>query len=92
MDINEYLKPQNPPKSYLVEWILVTVFCCMPFGIIGIVNASNVESLYKTGNYEGAEEASKKAKRWMIIGLVSGFIFGTLYFLIIMADALMNFD
>lgn len=92
MDINEYLKPQNPPKSYLVESILVTVFCCMPFGLIGIVNASNVESFYKNGDYEGAEEASKKAKRWMIIGLVSGFVFGTLYLLLIMADAFLNFD
>lgn len=92
MDINEYLKPQTPPKSYLIESILVTVFCCMPFGIIGIVNASNVESFYKNGDYEGAEEASKKAKRWTIIGLVSGFIFGTLYFLLLMADAFLNFD
>lgn len=92
MDINEYLKPQNPPKSYLVESILVTVFCCMPFGLIGIVNASNVESFYKNGDYEGAEEASKKAKRWMIIGLVSGFVFGTFYLLLIMADAFLNFD
>ena len=22
-----------PPKSYLVESILVTIFCCLPFGI-----------------------------------------------------------
>jgi hypothetical protein len=35
---------------------------------------------------------SKKAKRWMNIGLVSGFIFETLCFLIIMVGALMNFD
>jgi hypothetical protein len=64
----------------------------MPFGIIGIVNASNVESLYKNGDYEGNEESSKKAKRWMIIGLVSGLVFGTLYFLLIVADAFLNFD
>jgi hypothetical protein len=79
MDINEYLKPQNPPKSYLVESILVTVFCCLPFGIIGIVNASNVESLYKSGDYEGAERASQKAKKWMIMGLVGGIVVLMLY-------------
>ena len=79
MDINEYLKPHNPPKSYLIESILVTVFFCIPFGIIGIVNASKVESLYNNGDYEGAENASKTAKRWMIIGLVSGFVFGTFF-------------
>ncbi len=28
-----------PPKNHLVEAILVTLFCCLPFGIVGIVNA-----------------------------------------------------
>ena len=38
------LKNQKPPKTWLVESILVTLFCCLPFGIAGIVNASKVES------------------------------------------------
>ena len=28
------------PKTWLVESILVTLFCCLPFGIVGIVNAA----------------------------------------------------
>jgi serine/threonine-protein kinase len=81
------LYQRKPPKTYLVESILVTIFCCIPFGIIRIVNASNVASLNKFGDYEGAEVSSKKARRWMIIGLVSGIIFSTLYFLLIVAEA-----
>ena len=49
---------QNQPKNYLVESILVTIFCCQPFGIAGIVFASQVNSKYANGDYEGALKAS----------------------------------
>ena len=77
--MNYYFQQQNPPKSYLVESILVTVFCCMPFGIVGIVNAANVESRFKNGDYDGAIKASEEAKRWTMIGFWAGLIFGILY-------------
>ena len=32
-----------PPKNWLIESILVTLFCCLPLGIAGIINASKVE-------------------------------------------------
>ena len=34
------------PKKWLIESILATLFCCLPFGIAGIVNAANVESRF----------------------------------------------
>ena len=36
-----YLR-QAPPSTYLVRAILVTVFCCLPFGIVAIVYAAQV--------------------------------------------------
>ncbi|ANQ52708.2 CD225/dispanin family protein [Flammeovirga yaeyamensis] len=69
----------QPPKSYLVESILVTLFCCLPFGIAGIVNASKVESRFYAGDVEGAEKASQEAKKWMKWGLISSIIGGVLY-------------
>ena len=30
------------PKTWMAESILVTILCCLPFGIIGIVNAAKV--------------------------------------------------
>ena len=76
-----------PPKNYLVESILVTLFCCLPFGIAGIVNASKVESMYYSGNHFGALDASNKAKKWTMAGFWTGLICGILYviFLIVMS-------
>jgi len=56
------------PKQWLVESILVTIFCCLPLGIIGIVNAANVNARFDAGDYEGALRASKEAGRWTKIG------------------------
>lgn len=60
--------PQAQPKNWLVESILVTLFCCLPFGIAGIVNASQVNSKFAAGDYAGALEASRNAGKWTKIG------------------------
>lgn len=60
------------PKNWLVESILVTIFCCLPFGIAGIVNAANVNSRYDAGDFEGADKASKEAGKWTKIGFWIG--------------------
>jgi hypothetical protein len=52
------------PKTWLVESILATLFCCLPFGIAGIVNASNVDSRYANGDFAGAQRASEEAGKW----------------------------
>lgn len=70
------------PKSWLVESILVTIFCCLPFGIVGIVNAARVNSLYDQGLYEEALNVSSKAKKWSKFGLIAGLIY--LVFIIVM--------
>jgi hypothetical protein len=62
------LFPSTPPKNWLVESILVTIFCCLPFGIVGIVNASQVNSRFSAGDHEGALRASKEAAKWTKIG------------------------
>ncbi|SNR31863.1 CD225/dispanin family protein [Lutibacter flavus] len=65
---------QKQPKNYLVESILVTIFCCQPFGIVGIVFASQVNSKFSIGDYEGALKASKNARNWMNWGLIAGIL------------------
>lgn len=59
------------PKTWMVESILVTL---LPFilcgnvlsliGIAAIVNASKVESLFNSGLFDRAQEASDNAARW----------------------------
>ena len=76
---------EQRPKNYLVESILVTIFCCLPLGIVGIVFASQVNTKFDIGDYEGAAKASKDAKKWMIWGLISSAIIFVLYFILIFA-------
>lgn len=59
------------PKTWFVESLLVTILCCLPFGLAAVLKASKVESLYYAGDYESAEQASKDAKKWTIVGLCS---------------------
>lgn len=61
-----YAQSQIPPKpdNYLVWAILTTLFCCLPFGIVSIVYASKVDSLYSSQDYFGAKAASDNAKKW----------------------------
>lgn len=53
-----------PISNYLVPAILVTIFCCWPFGIPAIVFAAKVDGLVSRGDIAGALEASRKAKTW----------------------------
>ncbi|MFK5957719.1 MAG: CD225/dispanin family protein [Lutibacter sp.] len=73
---------QNQPKNYLVGSILATIFCCQPFGIVSIVYASQVNSKFAAGDYEGAQKASKKAKSWLMWAVISGLVVGVVFLLI----------
>ncbi len=70
------------PKTWMAESILVTLFCCLPFGIVGIINASKVSSLYTQGNYAEAQQASINAKKWTKIGFFIGVAVVIMYLLI----------
>lgn len=69
----------TPPKTWLVESILATIFCCLPFGIIGIINASKVESKFYAGDVQGSLKASEDAKKWSKIALICGIVVGLIY-------------
>ncbi len=76
------------PRTWFVESILVTIFCCMPFGIAGIVNASRVETRYRLGDYAGAKRSSDEAGKWTKIGFwiaVAGFVIYIAFLAIVLA-------
>lgn len=64
----DYPKPIRPPmpKTWLVESIVVTLLCCLVFGIIAIVYSTQVESNYISGNYEMAEYKSRQARNMVL--------------------------
>ncbi len=51
------------PDNYLVYAILTTLFCCLPFGIAGIVKAAQVSTKYQAGDYEGAVQRQVQMPR-----------------------------
>ena len=77
-----------PPKSWMVESILVLIFCCLPFGIVGVVYASKVDGLYHSGRYAEAEQASRDAGKWTKIGFFLGLAVIALYIILIAAGAI----
>lgn len=81
----------KPPKTWLAESILVTLFCCLPLGIIGIVNASKVESRFYSGDIEEANRLSFVAKKWAVIGFWIGVVLWIIYLLIVIAFATGDF-
>jgi uncharacterized membrane protein YvbJ len=58
--------------NYLVHAILATIFCCLPFGIVSIVYAAQVNSKIAVGDYAGAVDASNKAKTWFWVSFGIG--------------------
>ncbi len=71
--------PAQQPNSNLVWGILVTLLCCLPFGIVSIFQASKVSGLWGQGRYAEAQKASDDAKKWAIWGAVAGVIVGIIY-------------
>ncbi|MBK7215316.1 MAG: CD225/dispanin family protein [Bacteroidales bacterium] len=69
---NASFTQSKPPKTWLVESILVTLFCCLPFGIAGIINAAKVETRFYAGDFMGAQQASSEAGKWTKIGFWIG--------------------
>ncbi len=67
------------PNTWLVQSILATICCCLPFGIVGIVNATKVESYYMRGDYANAIRCSENAKKWTIWAVIAAVIFVVLY-------------
>ncbi len=79
--------PSCPP-TYLALSIIVTVLCCLPFGIVGIIKSSSVSKEYALGHYAEAQGASKQAKTWSIVGICCGLFWWILY-IILMACGVM---
>ncbi len=74
---NQQMPPQ--PDNYLVWAILVTVLCCLPLGVASIIYSVKVGSLYAQGDYNGAVDASQKAKKFAMIGGIGGLVFIIVY-------------
>lgn len=66
--------PRGPVKTYLVESILLLLFCGGVFAIPALVYACQVGSKQSMGDYYGAQRASQSAKTWCIVALCIGLL------------------
>jgi len=72
IDPNQYNQAPPTIENHLAKAIFSTLCCCLPLGIAAIVQASKVNSLMAAGNYQGAQEAAKKADDWSNISIGIG--------------------
>ena len=66
--------PRGPVKNYLVESILLLVFCGGVFAIPALVYACQVNSKQSMGDYYGAVKAANNAKTWCLVALCIGLV------------------
>ena len=73
-DIPDSLGPPPEIPNHLVWAILVTIFCCLPFGIVSIVYAAQVNGFVAEGKFDSARQASENAKMWAWISFAVGLV------------------
>ena len=61
-------------RSAISPAILCTLFCCLPFGIAGLVFAAQANSKAQQGDLNGASLAASRAKLMCILSFVFGLL------------------
>ncbi len=81
---------RRPPHldNYLVPAILCTLFCCLPFGIVAIIQAAQVDGKLAVGDYQGAEAAANQAKTWCWLSFGLGLAAGVIAFFLTLMTGL----
>lgn len=76
--------PTGAPASvpnYLIPAI-ISLFCCLPLGIVGVIFAAQVNTKVAAGDTAGALDASKKAKLFSFIAIGLG-LAGLLFYILV---------
>ena len=77
-------------NNYLVPAILVTLCCCIPFGIVAIVYAAQVNTKLSAGDVAGAQESARNARMWTWIAFGSGIVLSIIWFAVSFSAGFMN--
>ncbi|XP_067868261.1 proline rich transmembrane protein 1B [Heterodontus francisci] len=63
---------RQPAKDYMVESVLVTVFCCLLSGILAIIFSHETRMAIQRGDHVHAESTSRKARVLVLFSLLFG--------------------
>ena len=81
-----WIDPDTKAKRYIPNYlapaILVTIFCCFPLGIVGLIYATQVNGRLIAGEYDKAVTSSLNARLWCWITFGVGIAFWTFYLFI----------
>jgi hypothetical protein len=64
--------PDHEAPDHLVMAILVTICCCLPLGIVGILKSTECRNARMRGDRENAVRYGREAKKFSLIGLGCG--------------------
>ena len=81
--------PQKPVNwvPYLILSIISTLCCCLPFGVVGIVFSTKINSAMLAGNLEEAQNNAKMARIWIIVSFAIGLLTWLIYMVLIVTGA-----
>jgi hypothetical protein len=71
---------QNLPNSHLV-WAVFSIFFCLPFGILAIINATKVSNLWALGQYPEAHAAADSARKFAVWATIAWVVWAGALFL-----------
>lgn len=76
-ELNELLKdvpPDRPqmPETYLLQSILVTIFCCLPLGVVAIMKSLKISECYNRGQYAEAKKQSEETVMYFWLSAIIG--------------------
>src|ERR1700694_2650298 len=86
-DVLQSVAPRKIENNLALA-IIVTALCCLPFGIVGIVHAAQVNARAQAGDIAGAEESARKARKWSLWGLGIGMVAYGSYALLVFVGAI----
>lgn len=82
--VSQFFEKKPPkPNNNLVWGILTTILCCLPLGIVSIISASKVDSLYEQAKYADAQKAADDAKKYALWAVGVGAVVWLIYFILV---------
>ena len=72
----------------MVWAILATVLCCLPLGIVSIIKANQVNTLWAHGQFDAARKSAADARKlaiWSAVAFVSMWVLVFLYWVVMFA-------
>lgn len=70
-DLEDVITPC--PNTWWLASVM-TLFICLPFGIVGLLRAYQIHDLYRLGKLTEARVLSQETGRWIKIGIACGLI------------------